>query len=143
MPSYEVSVPVYFQRFCLGNYPMPLVDSPFEKHDFEALAVSAGDAIGLNSVTSNHTAHVTLEVFHSADEVSAEIQEEPLYWFTSSAPRVALSDLEGGIALLLPAPRPGRVWCAVSCTGRDETYAARHHDHNDHVRDIERWHIWA
>ncbi|HUR06866.1 MAG TPA: hypothetical protein VM347_30280 [Nonomuraea sp.] len=56
MASYEASVPVYFQRIYLGNYPMPLEDSPFEKHDFGPLAVSAGDSIGLNSITSNHTA---------------------------------------------------------------------------------------
>ncbi|MEV6717288.1 hypothetical protein AB0M48_35255 [Lentzea sp. NPDC051208] len=142
MPRYEASVPVYFQRIYLGNSPMPLEDSPFEKHDFESLAVSAGDAIGLNSITSNHTAHVTLEVFDSPAEVPAEVRKQPTYWFTSSAREFALIDTEGGPAVVLPALPAGRVVCSVSCTGRDEAYAARHHQHQDDVRDIERWHIW-
>jgi hypothetical protein len=142
MPSYEASVPVYFQRIYLGNYPMSLEDSPFDKHDYEPLAVSAGDGIGLNSITSNHTAHVTLEVFDSATEVPAEVREQqPLYWFVSSAREIALTDVEGITALVLPAPPTGRVMCAVSSTGRDEAFAARHHQHQEDVRDIERWHI--
>jgi hypothetical protein len=142
MPRYEASVPVYFQRIYLGNYPMPLEDSPYEKHDFESLAVSAGDAIGLNSITSNHTAHVTLDVFGSAAEVPASVREQqPLYWFTSSAHEIALTNVEGMTALVLPAPPAGRVLCAITCTGRNEAFAARHHQHQEDVRDIERWHI--
>jgi hypothetical protein len=142
MPEYETSVPVHFQRINLGNYPMPLADTPFDKHDFESLAVSAGDAIGLNSITSNHTAHVTLAVFDTAAAVPADVRaERPLYWFISSAREIALTDLEGMPRLVLPAPRAGRVLCAVTCTGRDEAYAARHVEHRDDVRDVERWHV--
>jgi hypothetical protein len=140
--KYETSVPVYFQRIILGNYPMPLEDSPFDNHDFKSLAVSAGDAIGLNSITSNHTAHVTLEVFASAAEVPADVRERrPHYWFTSSAREIALTDLEGSPALVLPAPRPGRVLCAVACTGREETCNARLFEHRENIRDVERWHV--
>ncbi|HEX7306410.1 hypothetical protein [Lentzea sp.] len=142
MASYEVSVPVYFQRFYLGNYPNRLEDSPVEKYDFEPLAVSAGDGIGLNSITSNHTAHVTLDVFDAAADVPEVVRErQPQHWFISSAREIALTDTEGGPALVLPALPAGRVVCAVSCTGRDEAYAARHHQHQDDVRDVERWHI--
>ncbi|MFI6095599.1 hypothetical protein ACIA8G_08610 [Lentzea sp. NPDC051213] len=142
MAKYEVSVPVYFRRINLGNHPMPLEDTPFDQHDYESLAVSAGDAIGLNSVTSNHTAHVTLEVFVSSAEVPADIREqEPHHWFISSARKIALTDLEGMPALVLPAPPPGRVLCAVTCSGRDEAFAARHFEHRDDVRGIERWHV--
>jgi hypothetical protein len=140
--KHEVSVPVYFGRIMLGNHPMPLRDTPHEKHDFDSLAVSAGDGIGLNSITSNHTAHVTVEVFGSAAEVPAGVRDrEPLHWFISSAREIALTDLEGAPALVLPAPPPGRVLCAVSCTGREETYDARHFEHREDIRDVERWHV--
>jgi len=103
--------------------------------------VSADDTIGLNSTTSNHTAHVTLDVFGSATEVPASVREQqPLYWFTSSAGEIALTNVESITALVLPAPA-GRVLCAISCTGRDEAFAARHHQHQEDVRDIERWHV--
>lgn len=142
MPSYEASVPVYFQRIYLGNYPMRMEDSPFDNHDYESLAVSASDAIGLNSITSNHTAHVTLEVFDSAAEVPTEIlEQQPQFWFTSSAREIALTNVEGMTSLVLPAPPAGRVMCAVSCTGREETFNALHHEHQENVQDVERWHI--
>ncbi|MFS8099679.1 hypothetical protein LFM09_21375 [Lentzea alba] len=142
MMTYEASVPVYFQRVFLGNYPMPLTDLPHDNHDFESTAVSAGDAIGLNSVTSNHTAHVTIEVFDSAAEVPAEVRaQRPLHWFISSAREIALTDMEGMPALVLPALPAGRVHCAVTCTGREETYAARHFEHREDVRNVERWHV--
>ncbi|HUR06867.1 MAG TPA: hypothetical protein VM347_30285 [Nonomuraea sp.] len=86
---------------------------------------------------------MTLDVFDSAAGVPAEIRErQPQYWFISSAREIALTDLEGGKALVLPALPAGRVVCVVNCTGRDEAYAARHHGHQDDVRDVERWHIW-
>lgn len=141
--SHETSVRVLFSRFYLVSHPQSLEDDPRLKWGpDEELAVSAGDDIGLNSVTSEHTAHVTLVVFGSATDVPADVRSgESRYWFTSTTRRIALTDAEGGTALVVPAPASGRIACAVECRGRDETVAARHHDHRDDIHGLGRWRI--
>lgn len=143
MPVYEASVPVYFARFYLVSYPQKLEDDPRLKWGPHGeLAVSASDGLGLNSITSEHHAHVTLEVFNSAVDVPLELRDrEPNYWFTSSSGTIAIVDSEGQPALELPAPAAGRFSCAVTCEGREDAYNARHHEQREHIRDIERWHI--
>ncbi|MDQ2585236.1 hypothetical protein CKY47_14845 [Saccharothrix yanglingensis] len=137
---HETSVRVLFSRFYLVSHPQGLEDDPRPKWGpEEGSAVSAGDGIGLNSVTSEHTAHVTLVVFGSATDVPADVRSgEPRYWFTSTTRQIALTDAEGSTALVVPAPASGRIACAVECRGRDETSAARHHDHRDDIHGLER-----
>lgn len=143
MPTYETSVPVYFARFYLVSYPQPGDDDPcLKRGPKEELAVSAGDGIGLNSVTTEHMAHVELEVFTDAAAVPADLRnQQPRYWFTSSSAQIAVTDSDGAAALVAPAPAAGRIACVVTCSGREATYNARHYEHREQVRDIERWHI--
>jgi hypothetical protein len=83
MPVHEASVPIYFGRFYLVSYPQQLEEDPRLKWGPEGeLAVSARDGLGLNSVVSEHRAHVTLKVFDSAAGVPAELRDrEPHFWF--------------------------------------------------------------
>lgn len=143
MPVYEASVPVYFARFYLVSYPQKLEDDPRLKWGPEGeLAVSASDGLGLNSITSEHHAHVTLDVFDSADDVPPQLRKrEPRYWFTSSSGTIAIVDTEGQPALECPAPGVGRLACVVTCEGREATYNARHHEQRGDIRDVERWRI--
>jgi hypothetical protein len=131
-------------RFYLVSHPQSLADDPRRKRSFDELAVSAGDGIGLNSVTSNHTAHVTLNVFDKQADVPAEVlEQQPRYWFESTSREIAVTDTEGIAALIARAPGLGRIACVVECSGREETNRARHHEHDDDVRDVERWRIAA
>lgn len=143
MPVYEASVPIYFGRFYLLSYPQKLEEDPRLKWGPEGeLAVSARDGLGLNSITSEHRAHVTLEVFDSTADLPAQLRDqEPRYWFTSSSRTIAIVDTEGQPALEVPAPATGRFACVVECDGREAAYNARHHEHRQHIRDIEQWRI--
>ncbi|MEU4806382.1 hypothetical protein [Actinosynnema sp. NPDC023587] len=134
---------MYFARFYLVSHPQPIKDDPrLVWGPQEELAVSAGDGIGLNSVTSEHTAHVTLVVADDETEVPDHLRDHrPRYAFTNSRPEIAVVDTEGRTALVTAAPATGPITCVVECTGRDETFNARHHEHRDPIVDIERWHI--
>ncbi|SDN12034.1 hypothetical protein SAMN04488074_13525 [Lentzea albidocapillata subsp. violacea] len=143
MAVYEVSIPVYFARFYLVSYPQQLEEDPRLKWGPDGdLAVSARDGLGLNSVTSEHHAHVRLELFDSAADVPQELlSRQPRYSFTSSSNTIALVDTENHPALEVPAPAAGTISCAVACEGREDTYNARHHEQRENIRDIERWRI--
>jgi hypothetical protein len=94
-------------RFYLVSHPQSLADDPRRKRSFDELAVSAGDGIGFNSVTSNHTAHVTLNVFDKQADVPAEVlEQQPRYWFESTSREIAVTDTEG-IAALIARTGPG------------------------------------
>ena len=143
MLTFETSVRVYHARFYLVSHPQPGHDDPHLMWGPEEdLAVSAGDGIGLNSITSEHMAHVTLEVFSNAAEVPAELQgSQPRYWFTSSSAEIAVIDNEGTAALVVSAPAAGRITCVVTCSGREAAYNARHYEQRNNIRDVERWRI--
>lgn len=142
MRSYETSVRVLFGRLFVLNYPQTGDDDPRLNRDLESLAVSARDGIGLNSATSEHTAHVTLDVYDTPDEVPAPLRRHrPRSWFQCSEDEIAVADTEGLTTLIVPAPPRGRIECVVECTGRDEVLTARHHEHRQDIRDIERWHV--
>ncbi|WP_258949653.1 hypothetical protein [Lentzea californiensis] len=122
------------------SYPKQFEEDPRLKRGPEGeLAVSARDGLGLNSVTSEHQAHVRLEVFDSAADVPPELfGRQPLYSFTSSSDTIALLDSENHPALQVPAPAAGTISCVVACEGRESTCNARHHDRRENIRDIER-----
>jgi hypothetical protein len=143
MAVYEVSIPVYFARFYLVSYPPQGEEDPRLKWGPEGdLAVSARDGIGFNSITSEHRAHVRLEVFDSAADVPPQLlNQQPRYSFTSSSNTIALLDTESYPALELAAPAAGTICCVVTCDGREDTYKARHHEQRENIRDIERWRI--
>ncbi|MCX2951380.1 hypothetical protein [Lentzea sp. NEAU-D7] len=83
-----------------------------------------------------------LEVFDSASDVPPELlSQQPRHSFRSSSNKIALVDTEGYPALELPAPAAGTISCAVACEGREDAYKARHHEHRENIRDVERWRI--